>query len=205
MTENSQLASKKVHVEKIVTGEYVESEGYGVLRVSDGSKISRVRILGTVVDRYVSNDGEYSSITLDDATETIRAKAFKKRADTLAKLEIGDIADVTGSVREYDGEIYINSFAVQKISDPNFELLRKVELSQQVELQSSEDKPEKLHEDVEALILKTISEVGSDGASLDDLTSVLNDLDYNDILEAVKSLLHKGDLYEPKRGVFKQV
>ncbi len=205
MTENSQLASKKVHVEKIVTGEYVESEGYGVLRVSDGSKISRVRILGTVVDRYVSNDGEYSSITLDDATETIRAKAFKKLTDTLAKLEIGDIADVTGSVREYDGEIYINSFAVQKISDPNFELLRKVELSQQVELQSSEDKPEKLHEDVEALILKTISEVGSDGASLDDLTSVLNDLDYNDILEAVKSLLHKGDLYEPKRGVFKQV
>jgi hypothetical protein len=62
MTENSQLASKKVHVEKIVTGEYVESEGYGVLRVSDGSKISRVRILGTVVDRYVSNDGEYSRI-----------------------------------------------------------------------------------------------------------------------------------------------
>jgi hypothetical protein len=109
------------------------------------------------------------------------------------------------NIQEYDGEIYINSFAVQKISDPNFELLRKVELSQQVELQSSEDKPEKLHEDVEALILKTISEVGSDGASLDDLTSVLNDLDYNDILEAVKSLLHKGDLYEPKRGVFKQV
>ncbi|HIK02067.1 TPA: OB-fold nucleic acid binding domain-containing protein [archaeon] len=200
MAENSQLASKKVHIDKIVSGEYVESEGYGVLRAADGSELSRVRILGTIVDKFVSDDGEYSSVTLDDSTETIRAKSFKKRASTLAKLEVGDIADVTGTIREYDDEIYINSFVAQKIIDPNFELLRRIELAQPEEAQ-----PGKLHEDVEALILKTISETGADGASLDGLASVLKDLDDNDILEAVKSLLHKGDLYEPVRGVFKQV
>lgn len=84
--------------------------------------------MGLVVDRFAENGGSYSAITIDDTSDTIRCKFFggTKIFDGIAE---GDLVDVVGKVREYNGEIYIAPEIVTKITDPNFETLRMLEIA----------------------------------------------------------------------------
>ncbi|RLI99743.1 MAG: hypothetical protein DRP06_02990 [Candidatus Aenigmatarchaeota archaeon] len=101
------------------TPNYVEME--------DGTQISRVRILATVLDKYVSEDGNYASLTLDDTTDTIRCKIFKE-LDIIETIEKGDLVDLIGKIKEYNGERYIQPEIMVRIENPNFEVLRVLEL-----------------------------------------------------------------------------
>ena len=107
----------------------------------NGMKISRVRVLATVIDKFVSEDGNYATLTLDDTTDTIRCKIFMNSnfSDNLSRqnlidleainnIEKGDLIDVIGKIREYNEERYIQPEIIVKIEDPNFEVLRKLEI-----------------------------------------------------------------------------
>ncbi|RLJ09572.1 MAG: hypothetical protein DRP15_03295, partial [Candidatus Aenigmatarchaeota archaeon] len=123
------MTAKKVTIADIINGRWIKAEGlepsYVICR--SGQKISRARILGTVVAKFVSDDENFASITIDDGTETIRAKTFKT-LKPIDKVNIGDIVDMIGKVREYNGEIYIMPEIIRVIDDPNYELLRKLEI-----------------------------------------------------------------------------
>ena len=93
----------------------------------NGNKISRVRVLATVIDKFVSDNNEYASLTLDDTTDTIRCKIFNDLS-MVENIEKGDVVDVIGRIREYNGELYILPEIIVKINDPNFEVLRKLEI-----------------------------------------------------------------------------
>jgi RPA family protein len=95
-----------------------------------GLRLSRARILGTVVDKFISESGKLASITLDDGSDTIRAKVFNV-VTMFDNLSIGDVVDVIGRLREYQNEIYIMPEVIAKIDDPNFELLRYLEIKRQ--------------------------------------------------------------------------
>ncbi len=94
-----------------------------------GEKIFRANLLGTVVEKF---DGEnFSSITLDDASSGIQVRQFGDK-DFFASLLVGDIATVVGKVKEFNGEIYVSAEIVKKISDPNVESFRRLEILQQL-------------------------------------------------------------------------
>jgi RPA family protein len=93
----------------------------------NGEKISRVRVLATVIDKFVSESGDYAALTLDDTTDTIRCKIFGD-LEIIENIEKGDLVDVIGKVREYNEEIYIQPEIIVKITDPNLEVLRKLEI-----------------------------------------------------------------------------
>jgi RPA family protein len=122
--------AKKVRVWDLVNGTYVKKEGFepSVVKTQLGEEISRARLMGTVVAKFVAEDGNYAAITLDDGSDTIRVKIFKtvKPLDTVT---VGDIVDVIGKVREYQGEVYVMPEVVGKVSDPNFEIMRRLELA----------------------------------------------------------------------------
>jgi len=80
----------------------------------------------------MSEDGNYSSITLDDDSDSIRIKAFKGDSNIFANFEIGDLIMVIGKVREYAGENYIIPEIVKKIADPNYESLHRLEILKQL-------------------------------------------------------------------------
>ncbi len=105
------------------TPNYVEME--------DGKQISRVRIMATVLDKYVSEDGNYASLTLDDTTDTIRCKIFKE-LDIIETIEKGDLVDLVGKIKEYNEERYIQPEIMVRIENPNFEILRTLELKKNV-------------------------------------------------------------------------
>lgn len=100
-----------------------------------GVRISKVKLIGTVIDKFISEDGNYSSITLNDDTNTIRVKAFKEDIEIFDDLEIGDLALIIGKVKQYADENYIVPQIVRKILDPNLELLHKLDVLKSIQKQ----------------------------------------------------------------------
>ena len=120
------LTAIKSEIGYIITGQYVKQEGMNPNYVlsKNGRILSRVCILGTVVEKYESEN--LSSITADDGTGTINAKAFK--SNILKSVTKSDLVDVIGKIREYNNEIYIAPESCVILHDPNWEILRKLEL-----------------------------------------------------------------------------
>jgi RPA family protein len=126
--EMKRLTAKKASTGEIVNGKFIKKSGFesSYILTNLGRRLSRVRALGLIVDKFISPDERYATITLDDSTETIRCKAFinTKIFDGFGS---GDLVDIFGKLREYNGEIYIMPEIIAKV-DANFEILRNLEL-----------------------------------------------------------------------------
>lgn len=122
------ITAKKASIGEIISGKFVKKSGFesSYILTNLGRRLSRVRVLGLIVDKFISTDEKYATVTLDDSTETIRCKAFinTKIFDGFGS---GDMVDIFGKLREYNGEIYIMPEIIAKI-EPNFEILRNLEL-----------------------------------------------------------------------------
>jgi RPA family protein len=127
------MTAKKVRIKDLANGEWVQQDGMEPSYVVSRNKerVSRARLLATVVSKFLSEDGNFGSITLDDGTDTIRAKAFKDLR-LLEGTEPGRMVDVIGKVREYNGEIYVMPEVIRPVKDPNFILLRKAEIAKRL-------------------------------------------------------------------------
>jgi RPA family protein len=121
----------KVRIKDLTGGRWTEMEGMepSYVETEAGARVARARILGTIVTKFVSEDGNFASATIDDTTDTIRMKAFKT-IKLVSELAIGDLVDAVGKAREYNEEVYIIPEVIRKV-DPNTELLRKLELLKQ--------------------------------------------------------------------------
>ncbi|MCS4541224.1 MAG: OB-fold nucleic acid binding domain-containing protein [Euryarchaeota archaeon] len=125
------LTAYKVHVKELINGEFYPSEGEyepSYLLTPFGLRVSRARILGTVVYKFLADDGNPLFIRVDDGTETIRVWCFEEKRALLEEANIGDIVDIIGRVKEREGEVYLVGELITKIEDPNWELLRELEL-----------------------------------------------------------------------------
>jgi len=196
----------KLWIKDIVDGNYESAEtGYGgSVTTPSGVQTSRVRILGTVVDKFVSEKGSFASATLDDSTETINIKVFKDRLSEIEGLGLGDIVDILGDVNEYQGEVYVLPRAMRKV-DINWEMLRRIELNAKTGAQERGGTGEQA-EKLEKLIFKKLGEMDKGkGVKLEAVIKDLKDLDENLVLSAVRNLMMKGDVFEPKKGVLKLV
>jgi len=126
--EKRRITTAKTHVKAITSGRYVKQEGFNpnYVLTNIGRRLSRVRVAATVVDKFLSETGKFATITIDDGTDTIRVKVFNA-VSMFDSLEVGDIVDLIARVKEYNGEIYLAPEIITKC-DPNFELLRELEL-----------------------------------------------------------------------------
>jgi RPA family protein len=126
--EKKRLTAMKTRIEGITKGKYYPAEGFNPSHVlSSGLRMSRVRIMGTVVDKFMAESGKFASLTLDDGTDTIRAKIFNA-VSMFDGVREGDVVDVTGKIKEFQGELYVQPEIVVSIEEPNMELLRELEI-----------------------------------------------------------------------------
>lgn len=132
--ENLRQTTIKARISDVVNSKFIKKEGLepSYVLTELGQKISRANLVGTIVDKFMSEDGNYSSITVDDDSDSIRVKAFKEDSNFFANLEIGDLVTVIGKVREYADENYIIPEIVKKITDPNYESLHRLEILKQL-------------------------------------------------------------------------
>jgi len=121
----------KLKIEDLVRGQYVRSpEGTepSYLLTPWGQHIPRARVLGTVVDKFVRDDQGYATLRLDDGSETISLRTWREGVPELAGFKMGDLIDVVGRVREFEGEVYIVPDFIFRVEDPNWELVRELEI-----------------------------------------------------------------------------
>lgn len=167
------------------------------MNLSDIQVGSRARILGTIVNRYVTGDKNYGFLVIDDTTDTIRVKVFNN-ADILYKMNVGNLVDVFGSVEEYEGEVYIKPDMIKKIHDPNWYLVRRLEL-----MRSSEAKPDydKQNEIAEEKVLNTLKNSSKTGLEFE---QILNELKFSkeELQATLSRLMIKGMVYEPSSSKF---
>jgi RPA family protein len=205
------MTARKIRIADLTNGRWVKNEGLepSYIVTQAGMQVSRARILGTVVSKFVSEDENFASITIDDSTDTIRAKTFKT-VKPLDVVQIGDVVDLIGKIREYNAEIYVMPEIVRKITDPNMEVLRKLELiATAKKLQQGESQPAQFvsaKEDRASLKKKVTEVIESEKAGMA----------YSKILEMVKApetqieavvneLLEEGICYEPTPGKIKKI
>jgi len=120
----------KVKIEDLVNGKYVrpsESEPSHLL-TPWGQRILRAHTIATIIDKFISEDRNYGNLRVDDGSETIRLKAWGQDVQTLDDFKVGDFVDVIGRIREYEGEVYIVPEVIGRVEDPNWELVRELEI-----------------------------------------------------------------------------
>jgi len=198
MEDIKRLAAKKVRIVDIVNGKFFSGSkedmkpSYVITQL--GQKISRVNLVGTAIDKFLSEDGNYCSITVDDGTETIRVKVFKEDVSLLKGIEPGNLILAIGKLKQYNNEIYVNGELIRKV-EPNYENLRKLEiLNELIEEKKIIDEIKNLIEQMTEEELKEYvkSKFGMDEENLQVVREnlrVIKEIDYKPkILELINSL-----------------
>lgn len=199
------MVARKVHIPDITKGSWVRKEGFepSYIETERGEHVSRARILATVVDKFVSEDQSFASITLDDGRDTIRAKVFQDTTP-LSHVKAGDVIDVIGKIREYNGEIYINLESALVVEDPNHELLRRLEIAKQrLSKKSLPPGKEEDRETVRKRMLEAI-EAEKEGITFEALLEKANVPE--ELAESIiNELLGEGICYEPSPGKIRKI
>ncbi len=200
------MTSVKVRIKDLTAGQWVKSEGMvpSYIVTSYGDQVSRCRILGTVVSRFVSEDENFGSLTIDDSTDTIRVKTFKT-VKPIENLEVGDMVDIVGKLREYNGEVYVMPESI-RTTDINWEVLRKLEILSRIEkfgIKARTDVKEKEDKNLRGEILNIIGS-SKEGIEFKDLGKNLNASE-SDIEAVINDLLSEGICYESRPGIIKKI
>jgi hypothetical protein len=121
----------KLKIEDLIRGEYKRSAD-GVepsyLLTPWEDRLTRARVMGTIVDKFIREDRTYGTLRLDDGSGTIRIRAWGDDTSRLDRFNIGDVVDVIGRVREFEGEVYLTPELVFPVEDLNWELVRELEI-----------------------------------------------------------------------------
>lgn len=94
--------------------------------------VSRVNIISNVIDKFISENRNYGSLTIDDGTGNIRIKVFSDSLYLIEEIQLGDTILVIGLLRYFNNELYILP-EVLKTSDARWLLVRKLELKKDFE------------------------------------------------------------------------
>lgn len=230
MVQQRQVAFK-VWISDLVNGKYTKEEGEwdpNYVLIKGNIKVSRVNIIASVVNKYKSENSDYSYITLDDGTSDVNVKAWREDIEILNKCDIGDLILLIGRVKEYSGEIYITSEIIKKLDNPNWAKIRKLELEREF------GKPSKIEEKKEIQDKKIIVEVKNGDSIIvkeefaDGVLTQTNrqkvlsyiskkeEVTYDEIIEnlgldekevegLIKELLKEGEIYQPKPNYLKVI
>ncbi|MEM5829805.1 MAG: OB-fold nucleic acid binding domain-containing protein [Candidatus Aenigmatarchaeota archaeon] len=197
--EKKRSVSKKVRIFDIVNGVFfhgnkVEMKPNYVI-TPFGEKISRVNLIGTLTNLFISEDESYGSLTIEDGTASIRAKVFGSDVKLIKNISNGDLLLVIGKLKEYNGEIYVAVEIVRKLEDPNYEILRKLEILKNLkEKKKMVEEIKSLFEEMSEEELKEYvkGKYGLDEESLSVIREnlkVVRDIDYKPkILEIIASM-----------------
>ena len=224
----------KMHIDQINSGNYVKSDTNSYLETTFGVQVSRVHILGTIVGRWVSSTNDDSkpdrtpqaSIIVDDSTETIRVRVWKDDVKLFEDLQIGDIVNIVGRVREYETEKYISPEIVKKIENPNWELIHELEIIEFLSRLKSDTNLQKISTEAQQ-ITSTDSEpmkIDQNQKSIfkDKIVDLINELDKgsgvninqlkedakipeNEFQNAIMELINEGAIYQPSPGKYRKL
>ncbi len=209
-TQKRQIAIK-CSARDILGGQFVKEEGWTPNYVMiNGKKVSRVNIIGALVDKEINESN--IRLSVDDGTATIDLVSFEQLAN-LKHIEIGATVLVIGKPRKYGEDNYIMPETFVEV-DKNWLIVRKAELNLVVEedIESVEEvasvvekeiitEEEKPQEDSTENIITLIRELDAgEGVTYDDLSMRLK---IPDLEQMIQGLLEQGEIFEIRPGKYK--
>lgn len=213
----------KVPITDVTQGSYQYSDSEdetNYLLTPLNEKISRCRIMATVVSKHTGDEQRFVFLTLDDTTDTISARVFQEDVELVKNIKPGDIVDVIGRIREYQEEKYINLESIKQIDEPNWELVRKLEILRHEKktgkirgketVDSGEDHQTHVEEEVvseesKSLVLGLIDKLDEGEGVRYLILADETGLGDEKLEETLNDLLGEGEIYEPKIGRFRRV
>tara|TARA_Y100000034_G_scaffold129564_1_gene186260 strand:- start:2162 stop:2770 length:609 start_codon:yes stop_codon:yes gene_type:complete len=173
-----------------------DGERFSFLELGD-RKIARINVVANVVERYLSDEKNYMSLTIDDASGQVRIKVFGEDIARFEEIGQGDTVNVIGLLRSYNNEIYINPEIIKK-KDPRYLLVRKLEFEKAAPKPVDNEKVIAVAD----VILKKIKEAEPEGVGVDKIIEDLKE-SADLINQEVKKALEQGIIYEPRPGMLR--
>ena len=188
----------KVSISSILNGKYTQQEGWqpNYIQIED-KQVSRVNLIANIVDKQQTET--LATITLDDGTAAIQAKAFNEDVKKLENVQIGDLILIIGRPRNYNNQLFI-AVEISRKLDPIWSKIRKQEMGEQPQLQEN-----KQDETPKKKILDSIHNLATDQGA--EISQVLNNLNLSEEEgeKLIDDLLKQGEIYEPKPGYLKSL
>ena len=173
----------------------------------EDKKVTRVNLIGTVINKYENESHTYISLIIDDNSSQISIKVWNENLTLLSEIQIGDIILVIGKVKraeQINPELYISPEIVRKVN-PNVELMGKIKLINEsgkpkekiIEEKEDEIKIEEIKMsssgNLRQEILNLIEKNNETGLTLNELKNKIK----NASLEIeIQELLKEGEIYE---------
>ncbi len=201
----------RVRIVDLVSGEWVKKEGMEPSYVITPRKesVSRAKVVGTVVSKFVSEDGNFGSITIDDSTGTIQGKQWKE-IELITAANHGDLVSMIGKVREYEGDIYMVPEILRPVGPAEealarLQVLKKLGKPAEAAKDGNAAEPQK-KTDADQLrkSIMTIIEGSEDGIRYNDLVEKAK-VPEEDLEGVINELLGEGICYEPTPGKIKKI
>jgi len=203
MAEQDKYIAKKYSLRMLKQGVF-----NGEFLNINGDEVYRVRSIGTIIVKFLSDDGNYGFLVLDDGTSTIRIKAWQDNVTKIKFYDIGDLVEVFAGVQEYEGEVYLSPIIIRKIYNPNWELVRKIELhKKESNITKVEDK-----DNIEETKTKSVNSGNflelikklddGQGADMNDIINK-SKLSRQEVVTILMDLMDNGDVYEPEPKKYK--
>jgi RPA family protein len=191
----------KVRISDILSAPYIREEGWkpNYLQVSNGKKVSRINIIGTVIT-IPTQDVKQKSFVFDDGSGTIVVRSFD---DTIVydDIDVGDVIMLIGRPREFGTERYILPEVIKKIKNFSWIKVRKMELEKELPVQEAIKEEVVTTNNVTQDVCLFIKEKdGGDGVLIEDLASSFKNQDIDKILE---KLIMQGEVFEVGNGKVK--
>ena len=194
--ETMRYIAYKIYPEEFLNNEIVDNA-----LIIEGRKVRRVRILGKVEDINVGN-------VISFYVDGVNVRYFEEKS---VYIEEGDIVDVIGRPRVYDGEKYIMAEIIRK-RDERWIKLRDLEIkkTRKYLLENTESYEEDLEEEIYAEILnpevvkdKILTLIENLGeVTYEELAGMVN-IPEEDLEKYLSELKNSGDIFEPRPGVYK--
>jgi len=197
MADFKRQIAYKLRVGEVFKGKQImDGERFSFLELGD-KKISRVNIVANVIEKYTSQEKQYISLTIDDASGQVRIKIFGDDVLRFSNINQGDTIMIVGLLRVYNNEIYITPEII-KIKDPRYLLVRKLEFEK--------DAPKVVDNQkilaVADQILKKIKDAEPEGISSERIILDLHETPEL-INQEIKKALEQGIVYEPRPGMLR--
>ncbi|MBU1246003.1 MAG: OB-fold nucleic acid binding domain-containing protein [Nanoarchaeota archaeon] len=214
----------KVWISDLISNPYKKDPGEwspNYIEIKD-KKVSRVNIIATTIMKYENQEGGNMSITLDDSSASIRVKVWKDDIKLLQDIQIGDTILVIGRPRQFSGEIYIVPEIVNKVENPTWQKIRKLELEKEFGVRQKLETPV-LELKQPEMLQPLVEEETVEETSETDRQKILNLIEKDDgekgaelskiILESqipeekanliIEDLLKEGEIFKPTTSTLK--
>jgi RPA family protein len=127
MADQLRQTAYRILISDLIKGKFIRQEGWNpsfVYLEDKKARVSRVNLMGIVI--ALSKDAEINEVIIDDGSGSITIRSFNNEME-LKKLKVGELVNIIGKVRDFEGNFYVMPEIVKKYGNKSIKELWELE------------------------------------------------------------------------------